>query len=180
MKTVTVERFLGFDPCYPESRIREIAGDRKEWDALGIPALAGVPAEDRLWAVLREELTPAPILHEFACRCAERVFALTGNPDPESVNAVAVKRMWLRGEATDGELSAARDAAWDAAISSARDIARVTARTVAWNAAMASARNAARLTAYSTAMAVPWDTEAEVLTLLLAEMPAGEAEGGAA
>ena len=55
------------------------------------------------------------ILHEFACRCAEDALALSPNPDPRSVNAIAVKRAWMRGEATDNELAAARAAAWDAA-----------------------------------------------------------------
>ena len=55
------------------------------------------------------------VLHEFACLCAEDAIALIQDPDPRSVNAIAVKRAWLRGQATDNELDAARDAAWAAA-----------------------------------------------------------------
>ena len=32
------------------------------------------------------------VLHEFACLCAEDALALIPNPDPRSVNAIAVKR----------------------------------------------------------------------------------------
>ena len=59
------------------------------------------------------------VLHEFACRCAEDALALVENPDPRSVKAIRVKRQWLRGEVTDAELKAAREAAawavWEAA-----------------------------------------------------------------
>ena len=60
------------------------------------------------------------VLHEFACLCAEDAIALIQDPDPRSVNAIAVKRAWLRGQATDNEL----DAAWSAARDAARDAAR--------------------------------------------------------
>jgi hypothetical protein len=129
-KTVTVRRFMAFGPCagYPEGRIRRIAGGKEEWGALDILALGGVPAGDRLWAVLREELVDAAILHEFACRCAERALALVPDPDPRSIEGLAAKRRWLAGEATDAELDAAWHAAWHAA----------------WDDAMAAAQDAER------------------------------------
>jgi hypothetical protein len=73
MKTITVEQFMTFRPCddYPESRIRGIAGDKTHWSALDMLALEDIPAKDRLWAVLREELVDAPILQKFTCRCDE-------------------------------------------------------------------------------------------------------------
>jgi hypothetical protein len=117
MKTITVEEFIAFRPCddYPESRIREIAGDKKNWSALDILALKNILAKDRLWAALREELIDAAILHEFTCRCAETALSLIDNPDPRSAEAIAVKRRWLKGEATDDDLAAAQVAAQDAA-----------------------------------------------------------------
>lgn len=36
------------------------------------------------------------------------------NPDPRSINAIAVKRRWIAGEATDAELADADAAAWAA------------------------------------------------------------------
>ena len=58
-------------------------------------------------------------LHEFALWCATRALARerkAGHPvDSRSENALAVKRRWLDGGATDAELAAAGDAAWAAA-----------------------------------------------------------------
>ena len=140
MKTVTYEEFLKLDPgwLYGEERIKACF-DRFEGkvSALDILNLDNVSAEDRLWIVLREEFIPAPILHEFACACAEYTLSLIDNPDPRSIKAVAVKRAWMCREVTDREL----DAAWDAARDAARDaweVARDAARATAWIASWAA------------------------------------------
>ncbi len=141
MQTVTYEEFLDFGPCWLEyeggaERIKayfDRFGGRMS--ALDILNLDDVSAEDKLWSVLREEFIPAPILHEFACVCAEYAISLLDNPDPRSIKAVEVKRAWLRGEATDEELAAARNAAWDAS-----DAARAADSAAAW----ATDRDAAR------------------------------------
>ena len=152
MKTITYEQFLKFDPCYlddPKKKalMESIAQRRERWSALDILELSEIPAEDRLWAVLREELIDAPILHEFACRCAERALSSVENPDPRSMRAIEAKRAWLRGEATDEELVAAEDAAWDAAW----DAARAATEAAAWAAAGVAAWAAARLAAWDAA-----------------------------
>jgi hypothetical protein len=121
MKTVTVDQFLTFGPCWGEEEVRKFAGDKNEWTALDVLKAEDVSAEDKLWAVLREDFIDVPILHEFACRCAENALKLVDNPDPRSVNAIAVKRRWMRGEATDVDLAAAWTAAWDVASAAARD-----------------------------------------------------------
>ena len=126
MKTVTYEEFLEFGPCWLEykggaERIKayfDRFGGRMS--ALDILNLDDVSTEDKLWSVLREEFIPAPILHEFACVCAECALTLIDNPDPRSIKAIEVKRAWMRSEATDGELAAARWAASDAARAAAR------------------------------------------------------------
>ena len=132
---VTLDKFLSFNPCWRNSEkgrrrlryyARKLGGSA---DALEILALRRIPAEDRLWAVLREKFIPTPILHEFACRCAEDALSRIDNPDPRSINAIVVKRRWIAGEATDEELAAAEADAWAAA------------RTAAW-AAAETARNA--------------------------------------
>ena len=123
MKTVTIEQFMSFKPCYSEKRVCELAGDKTEWTALDVLQLEKVPSSDRLWAVLREEFIDAPILHEFACRCAERALALVDNPDQRSIDAIAAKRAWMRGEITDEQLYSAGSAAWSAARSAARSAA---------------------------------------------------------
>ena len=48
-------------------------------------------------------------LHTFACWCAERALKSVKVTDERSWNAVKLK--WLKGEATDAELDAARSAA---------------------------------------------------------------------
>lgn len=81
----------------------------------------------------------AETLHEFGCWCAERALdseAAAGRTvDPRSRAAIAVRRAWLRGEATDATL--------DAASAAARDVAWVAASVVAWVAARVADRDAA-------------------------------------
>ena len=60
MKTVTLEEFKTFEPCWMETaegtaRLEKIGSRKKEWTALDVLRLEAVGAEDRLWAVLREE-----------------------------------------------------------------------------------------------------------------------------
>jgi len=107
----------------------ELLGERVEGDDK-------VVARERrvLWG-----LDATNLLHEFACRCAEDALALVGDPDPRSINAIRIKRLWLQGKASGNELvaawAAARDTAWAAAWAAARDAARDTARAAAWAAA---------------------------------------------
>lgn len=125
MKTITYEQFLQFKPCYlydpDKKKLMDATAQRRErWSALDILELDEIPAKDRLWVVLREELIDAPLLHEFACRCAERALSRVKTPDPRSLRAIEVKRAWLRGKATDKEWAAAWAAAWYAVEAAAR------------------------------------------------------------
>ena len=83
-------------------------------------------------------------LHEFAIWCAEQALALIDNPDPRSLEALHIKRLWLDGKATDDKLTAARDAA-DAATNTA------------W-AATKAARDAAGAMVTDAAHAAAWAT----------------------
>ena len=145
MKTVTVEQFKKFRPCWLETaegraKLARIAAIRDEWTALDVLNLPDVYADDKLWSVLREEFIDAPILHEFACRCAEYALSFVDNPDPRSIAAIEAKRKWLRGEITNKELYAAQVAAEDAA----EDAAQAAAQVAAEDAAMDAAREHAR------------------------------------
>jgi len=126
MKTVTIEDILSFGPCWENARERmeKIAQkyNQQEWSAVDVLRLpeALVSNADKLWLVLREELVDVPVLHEFACRCAEHVLSKIDNPDPRSVAAVEAKRAWLRGEISDDELDNAHDAAGAAHYAAAR------------------------------------------------------------
>ena len=123
----------------------------------------------------------------FATDCAERALRREREagrePDARSWRAVAVARAFVRGEATDVELAAARDAArdaaraatwaaagaatWAAAGAAARDAARAATRDAAgaaagaatWAAARAAARDAARDAARAAARAAARDAE---------------------
>jgi hypothetical protein len=162
MKTVTVEEFLKFDPCYSGEEIRKIAGDKREWTALDVLALEDVPPKDRLWAVLREEFIPARTLHEFACAVAEEALAGVEHPDPRASAGPAAKRKGLHGEISDAELRSAHLDAWNAAAEAASAAALAAARgataaeNVAW-AARAAAGDAAERDARDTADAVTAD-----------------------
>ena len=54
-------------------------------------------------------------LHECACLYAEEALRVAKVvDDPRCIAAIQAKRRWMRGEITDEELAAARDAAWAA------------------------------------------------------------------
>ena len=152
MKTVTVEQFRNFGPCWLETaagrkRYARVAAMRDEWSALDVLALDGVSNTDKLWAILREEFIDAPVLHEYACRCAEYALTFVREPDSRSIAAIEAKRKWLRGEISNDDLTAAWAAAWAAAC----DAANAAARAAAW-AAWDAARYAARAAAWAA-----WD-----------------------
>ena len=154
MKTVTPEQFKEFGPCWLETaegrkRYARVAAMRDEWSALDVLALDGVSNEDKLWAVLREEFIDAPVLHEYACRCAEYALTFVREPDSRSIAAIEAKRKWLRGEISNDDFSAARDAAW-----AAWAAAQIAARVAAWAAARAAARTAVDAAADADAGAV--------------------------
>ena len=59
MKTVTVEQFKSFRPCWLETekgrdKFARIAAIKNEWTALDVLNLPDVSAQDKLWSVLRE------------------------------------------------------------------------------------------------------------------------------
>lgn len=129
MKTVTYEQFLEFNTCWLDddeqaTKLERIVRLKKEWSALDVLALSNVSDDDKLRTVLREEFIDAPTLHEFACRCGEMALSKIENPDPHSVASVEIKRKWLRGEATDEELEAAKNATWVAEVVAEHEAAR--------------------------------------------------------
>ena len=148
MKTVTPEQFKEFGPCWLETaagrkRYARVAAMRDEWSALDVLALDGVSNKDKLWAVLREEFIDAPVLHEYACRCAEYALTFVREPDSRSIAAIEAKRKWLRGEISNDDLTAAWAAAWAAARAAAACDAANAAAWAAWDAARFAARAAA-------------------------------------
>jgi len=102
-------------------------------------------------------------LHEFAIWCAEEALSLVENPDPRSIEALRVKRLWLDRKASDEEL----DAASVAARTAASDAARAAARAAAWAAAWEAARVAARAAAWAVAWSAAWETQGKELERML-------------
>lgn len=179
LKTVTYEQFVGFGPCWLENeagrkRLKRYASKREQWTALDILALNRVSAEDRLWAVLREEFIPAQLLHEFACRCAEWALSKVDHPDSRSIAAIQAKRDWLAGKITDRDLAVARVAARDAVWVAARDAAGTATWTAAWDAARYAARDAARDAAWDSARDAARKWQVQELTKMLEEYEEGE------
>ena len=117
VKTITQEQFVSLD-LYPyernprvkrwiEQRMK-VAPRRTRWSALDILALEDVYIWHRLISALSKELIEEPMLHEFACRCAENFLRSIENPDPLGVQIIKLKRRWMAGESTDKELEDAR------------------------------------------------------------------------
>ena len=172
MKTVTPEQFEEFCPCWLETaegrkRYARVAAMRDEWSALDVLALDGVSNKDKLWAVLREEFIDAPVLHEYACRCAEYALTFVREPDSRSIAAIEAKRKWLRGEISNDDLTAARAAAWDA-WDAARDAARAAACDAACDASAAAW--AAACDAWDAARDAAREHEVKLLKELLREV----------
>ena len=174
MKTVTLEQFLTFEPCWLEEeggreRLERIAARKKEWTALDVLRLPDkeVSPKDKLWAVLREEFIDARTLHEFACICAERALILAHVKDERCWNAIKAKRAWLLGKISDDELYAARAAAWAAASAAASAAARAAASAAARAAESAAARAAASAAARAAESAAERKWQCEKLIEIL-------------
>ena len=102
--------------------------------------------DDALWC-LRAVDGHQREMRLYAVWCARQAQHLMASP--RSLAALDLAERYANGEATDDELAAAWDAAWDAA----RDAAWAAAGAVAWDAAGAAARDVA----WAAAGAVAWD-----------------------
>ena len=103
-------------------------GSRRLLDALQY-ATGSVLCKVQIWGEIEEQndklvgrnrkvlamIDATMMLHEAACHFAETVLKLVYCKDERSWNAIKIKRLWLKGKATDKELDAARDAAGAAA-----------------------------------------------------------------
>ena len=118
--TLTVDQVMEFGTWknhYPRDRVEQLWAGRDALTAREIAALDIAP-KDRLSALLRLDV-PYRLLYVFAC-------------DTSSC-AIAAKRRWIAGDATDAELREVRDMAWDAALDAAWNAS--AAGDAAWNAA---------------------------------------------
>ena len=138
MKTITITDIRSWKPCYDLSKHLP-----EDWQGtvLDILKMDTIPAQDRFWVVLREELIDAKTLRLFAVWCARQVQHLI--TDPRSIAAIDTAEKYANGQATNEELATARDAAWDAAWYAAWDAARAAAHAAVGDAAWNPAGNAA-------------------------------------
>ncbi len=135
MKTMTVKEFKRLRPCYPDSWIKTIVGNKEVWNALEVLKLDNVPAEDRLWAVIRQQFLDDKTLRLFAVWCARQIEYLMN--DVRSLDAIDVAERYANGKATDKELNTASNNAWSAAKDAIDneywDGARLAAHTLDFN-----------------------------------------------
>jgi len=149
---ITTEQIMSWYPCdrYNEGIVSDLIGAGKT--PIEIAEL-GIPAEDRLWVLLRQDIIPEIQLHSLACDFAQEVAHL--NPDPRVQAAIDAKRKWIAGQISDKELAAAETAA-----RAAGEAARAAAWSAAWSAAeaavWAAARSAARAAAWAAAREAAW------------------------
>ena len=83
MKTVTLEQFKTFEPCWLETeegrkRLEEIGSRKEEWTAIDVLNLEEVSLVNRLWSVLREEFISNKVLRNFSRVCEERALKHAG------------------------------------------------------------------------------------------------------
>ena len=72
---ITIDQILAFGPCDDydsRERLLQLSGGKESMAALDILRLP-LPAQDKLWLVLREEVIPARELRLLACKWAEGV-----------------------------------------------------------------------------------------------------------
>ena len=141
MKSMTVDGIMELGPCdgYTRERMENLrktqCGRRKNITMQDI-LTSEVPPEDKLWLVLRNEFLTDAELHEIAIWCWEKIARPIWEnhyPDDKSPHeAVRVKKLWMKGKATDKELGAAKAAARAAAWAAAR-AAGYAARDAAHN-----------------------------------------------
>jgi hypothetical protein len=116
MQSVTIDEIMAWEPCpeYPRERVAELFGKNSAvtWRQM---ARWRIPHEDRVWGLLHNEFLTDAQLWELACQFAERALLAERKagrePAEASWNAIATRRRWLRGEATDEEIASAASAA---------------------------------------------------------------------
>ena len=161
-KRFTIEDIRSWKPCYDPARHLP-----EGWEGTAADLLnqEDIPAEDRLWAVLREDVLSVQALRIFGTSCARSVYHLM--TDKRSRFAVEFMeaycewrylsddpdwvRLWEEERAAAGAAAWAA-AGWYAAGTAASDAAGSAAGTAAWDAAGSAAWSAALDGAWNAAV----------------------------
>ena len=170
MKALTVSDIMALKPCYSESRVRELFGDRETVTVLEV-AQAEIPPDDRVWLLLQPGVLPADVRTDATARIVTR--AVTSHALHCGNTAV---EEWARGwlDGTDRSQDAAHDAAWAATMDADAACAAADAAYAATKSAYAAAdadaaADAAREAAYAAADAAERNRQVEDLKLIVTE-----------
>ncbi len=136
MKQLIVDDIRSWKPCYDPSRH---LSDGWKGTAVDLLRNESIPFADRLWCVLRTEVTSERVMRLFAVWSYRQTLAFVKEPDPRSVACADVAERFANGEATQEEL----ETAWSAARSAARSAAW-SAESAAWSAARSAQANQLR------------------------------------
>jgi len=156
MKALTVSDIMALEPCYSESRVRELFGDRETVTVLEV-AQAEIPPDDRVWLLLQPGVLPADVRTDATARIVTR--AVTSHALHCGNTAV---EEWARGwlDGTDRSQDAAWDAAraaWDAARAARAAVAAYAAHAADAAYAAHAATHAAAYDATYAAARAAWD-----------------------
>ena len=138
MKVYTLDDIRALEPCYDPADALPEGWTGTLVDVLRLDA---VPPADRVWFATK--VLDGRNNRLFAVWCARRILARVENPEPMVISAVDVAERYAKGQATDEELKAARDAAWpfttDYRYLSAWHTTHALSRGAAWDAAWVAA-----------------------------------------
>ena len=116
---VTVDDIMELRPiCYGREEVKEMFRGAESATPMEIARAKHVRVADRLWVLLRPESIPEHDLRLLECDFAECLLPIWEAQHPGDMqprDAIATKRRWLMGDATDEELAAATTAATAAA-----------------------------------------------------------------
>ncbi len=136
-----IQDVRSWGPCYDPSRY---VPETFRGTAVDILKNGAVPAQDRLWVVLRTDLISERVMRLFAVWAYRQTLKFLPNQDPRCIEAASVAERFANGQASSEELSAAYLAAHSAAHSAylAADSAARSASYLAADSAYLAARSA--------------------------------------
>ena len=138
--SLTLDEVLAFGPCKRDGSTQWVTDLFAGREAMTVADLDKLPFEalsvmDRLWLLLRPEILGERNCHLLLCEFAENALIREREagrePDPRSWAAIRVKRRWVDGLATSGDL-------WAASAASAASAGAAAA--AAWAAMWAAGR----------------------------------------
>jgi hypothetical protein len=157
LPTLTYQQIVGMGPCAAHHPDKYIP---KTWEGtvIDLMDLPNVAATEKLWVLWR--VLDERLLRFFAADCADRALTYPANytPDPRTLEAIRVVKLYAAGNASRDELNRVCDAATAAyvaayvaanAAASAADAAAAAAYAAASAAAYAAAAAAAAAAAYA-------------------------------